>query len=442
MNEHMSQTIRNCYDSHVHLLAIGQVASGLQLGSLTNEADIENIKIKSEDQRGDWIVGFGWDQNKWRKPVFPSKISLDKKFPDRPVFLSRVDGHASWLNSKAMQILEKKGFDFSKDPKGGSISKDTNGQASGLLFDQAHINALLMLPDFSVEQKGAHFKLSQKLLNQAGFTHARDLSMTLQAWEILAQLSEQNQLTICVDSFVTAESLEDLPRVLNEIRLMKESPNRQLRIHGVKLFVDGSLGSKTAFISQPYEGTQSCGMMTWQSDEIKQALRTVWKTQLELAVHTIGDQAIHEVITAARQVSAEGILGRLHIEHAQIVRPETVQLMKPLHITCHMQPCHWLSDHSWLPRALPPDVLKNLFPWESFRKNKIRFDFGSDSPIEPTSLLRNHEALVKSSSHGVPMLNDDWTKYHAHPDSKWTNSWTEFDEAAIRQVYFGGEPLL
>ena len=254
-------------------------------------------------------------------------------------------------------------------------------------------------------------------------------------------MAQKNELTICVDSFVTVENLGDLPRVLNEIKIIKENPCDFLRVHGVKFFVDGSLGSKTAYLSENYLQSSQKGMISWTNEEIKEALRIIWSNGLEAAVHTIGDQAAHEAISAARQVSASGVLGRLHIEHAQILRPDTIQMMKPLHVTCHMQPCHWLSDHTWLSDVLPEKLLKNIFPWEALRKNKIPFDFGSDSPIEPTLLHRNLVAL-KQSEKQVPTLQDDWKKYHAHPDMNWTQSWTEFDEHEVKQVYFNQKPLL
>ncbi len=396
----MIQTIKNCYDSHIHFLAIGQVATGLQLQTLGSEADIQKIVIKPEYYRDQWIVGFGWDQNKWGDKKFPHKKTLDQVFPDTPVFLSRVDGHASWINSKAIEVLTAQGYDFSKNPVGGAIESDAQGP-TGVLFDQAHINALLMLPEFTETQNRNHIEVSQQLLNRGGFTHARDLSMNLNLWQLLSKMSEEDKLTICLDSFVTVENLGDLPRVLNEIAIMKKNPNQFLRIHGVKLFVDGSLGSKTAFLSENYLQANTHGMMSWTNTEIKEALKTIWQNKLEAAVHTIGDQAVHEVVSAARQVSADGVLGRLHLEHVQIIRPETIQMMKPLHITCHMQPCHWLSDHNWLDQVLPENLMKNLFSWEALRKNKINFDFGSDAPIEPTSLLRNYEALQAQTRKSV-----------------------------------------
>jgi predicted amidohydrolase YtcJ len=353
--------IQNCYDSHTHFWATGQVALGLQLNQLKNESDVCFLKLKNNYYRADWLVGFGWDQNKWPQKNLPNKKILDEVFPETPVFFSRVDGHASWINSIAIQILKSKGFDFSRDPEGGRILRDEDNQPTGVLFDQAHIQALQMLPDFSENQHLSFFSESQKIFNQAGFTHVRDLSMNLSAWNLLTKKFEEKDLSVCIDSFVTAENLSDLPRVLKEISSMKQSPCEYLRVHGVKIFVDGSLGSKTAYLSQNYLGTSQAGILIWKADEIKELLHQVWSLNLEVAVHVIGDQAVHEVVQAARKVSADGLLGRLHLEHVQMLRTETVQLMKPLHIRCHMQPCHWLNDHLWLENVIPKPLSGTLF---------------------------------------------------------------------------------
>ncbi|MBC7741963.1 MAG: amidohydrolase family protein [Bdellovibrionaceae bacterium] len=438
----MIHTIRNCYDSHVHFLATGQVAAGLKLNSLKSEIDVRQLQLKPSFYRAEWLTGFGWDQNKWPVKEFPHKKTLDEVFKTTPVFFSRVDGHTSWINSAAIEQFKKVGYNFSSDPIGGKILRDIDGQPSGVLLDQAHINALQLLPKFNDVQNILFIEQAQNIFNRAGFTHVRDLSMNLQTWNLLNKQTLNKRLTVCIDGFVTVENVHDLPSVLTEIKEMQNSPSPLLRIHGIKLFVDGSLGSKTAYLSEPYLNTNDVGLLSWTPNEIAIALKFIWLNKLEAAVHTIGDQAVHEVVQAARTVSAAGTLGRLHLEHVQLIRPETLILMKPLHISCHMQPCHWLSDQSWLPKVLSPRQLTNLFPWENLRKNKILFDFGSDSPIEAPGLLRTPEALQKSAKSGVPELKSNWQVYHQHPDLNWTNSRTEFDDQTIKQVYFNGEPLL
>ncbi len=433
--------IQNAFDSHCHFLATGQVACGLSLKNLKSAEDIKNLKTEPHHFQNQWLVGFGWDQNQWELNDFPLKKTLDEVFPHTPVFFSRVDGHTSWINSVGISELKKKGYDFSVDPVGGKIVRDRAGNATGILLDQAHIQALAMLPPFTSQQSINFILQSQKIFNAGGFTHVRDLSMTWPIWQTLVQMSDKKELTVCIESFVTVENLNDMDRVLQEIEWMKNSANPLLRIKGVKLFLDGSLGSKTAYLSKNYLNSDSRGLLNWDFNDVKKIIQRTWQRGLELAIHSIGDEASHQIVKLAREISAEGLLGRLHLEHVQILRTETIQLMKPLHLVCHMQPCHWSSDHLWLNKVLPQQLLSHAFPWEALRRNKIPLQFGSDSPIEPTSLLVNRSALINSAAAGVSAFADDWLKFHQHPDLKWTNSWTEFSEEKIQQVYFSGEAL-
>lgn len=438
----MTKTINNCFDSHVHFWATGQVELGLKLNHLTDINELKHIKLKPQYFRDHWLVGFGWDDKKWVSPVLPNIAWLDQLFPDFPVFLSRIDGHSSWINTKAIEELKKKGMNFDTHPVGGLIQRDQNQKLTGVLQDQAHIQALLLLPSFSEIQHKDFLTESQKIFNRGGFTHVRDLSLNQNQWQILTKMSDKRGLTICLEGFVTLEKLQDFEQALNQVNWMKQHPNPHLRILGVKAFVDGSLGSQTAFISQNYIQSDQKGLLIWNKIEIEILLRKAWTQNLEVALHTIGDESLHQIILAARQVASEGILGRLHLEHAQLMRPETVNLMKPLHITCHLQPCHWLSDSNWLNQVIPKPLQSYLFSWELLRKNKIPFYFGSDSPIEPSRLLLTEKALIESAQNGIPELGESWLKHHQHPDLKWLPSWTEFTADEVKQVYFNGEPIL
>ncbi len=441
----MIEKIINCYDSHTHFWATGQVAEGLKLNHLKSADEIKNIEIKKNHYRSEWIVGFGWDQHTWQqfqKSEFPNKKILDETFGNTPVFFSRVDGHASWINSAAIAELKKAGYNFAQDPKGGLIQRNSSGEPTGILFNQAHINALTQLPDFSGAQHQSFFNTSQSIFNRAGFTHVRDLSMNLFFWQQLKQMEDNKSLTLALDSFITVEKLNDLDLVLNEIAIIKKEKSQQIRLHGVKIFIDGSLGSKTAYLSQNYLNSDSNGILIWSFTEIKELIKRSWLAGQQVAIHTIGDQAVHTAVMAAREVSAEGISGRLHLEHVQILKHETILMMKPLHVVCYLQPCHWLSDKSWLREVIPPELVNNLFQWELLRKNKIPFYFGSDSPIENPSLVNNRLAINESAKWGIPELNADWKFYHSHPDTQWMNGITEIENDKIKQVFFNGHALL
>ena len=434
----MREILRNCYDSHTHFWATGQVAEGLKLHDLKSAADVAALAVQTSHFRSSWLVGFGWNHHSWPGAELPNKEILDQIFPHTPVFFSRVDGHASWLNSKAISELQNNGFDFTRDVPGGQIVRDRAGSPTGVLFDQAHIKALLLLPEFNVDQHRSFFKRSQQIFNTAGFTHIRDMSMHCGAWNLLREMENSEQLNVCIEAFVTVENLAQLEQVFDEIEEIKRDPSSQMRLMGVKIFIDGSLGSKTAFLSEKYLSEDSRGLLIWSPADIRELLLRSWQRGLQTAVHCIGDEAVHTAVSVARQVSASGVVGRLHLEHVQLLRPETLQMMKPLHITCHMQPCHWLSDYSWLPTTLNSQMLTYLFQWEQLRKNKIPFFFGSDSPIERPSLADNYQALRKSAEFGIPSLNADWKIFHQHPDSKWCPSETLIENLQVKETKFKG----
>lgn len=435
----MSETINNCFDSHTHFLGTGQVALELSLRDLKSALNVAELKIEQHHHRGEWLVGFGWNHNNWVPSDLPHKSILDKVFPDKPVFFSRVDGHSSWINSKAIEVLKQKGFDFSKDPQGGKILRDLNGEPMGILQDQAHINALLMLPDYTDQQLSQFLVKSGEIFNAGGFTHVRDMSMTFRQWQLQKALCEQQKLKIYCEGFITIESVNDLDRGLSEYQKCLNNPCAQLKIKGLKIFIDGSLGSKTAYLSQNYVGENQRGLLIWSATDIKATIAYCWRNKMEVAIHCIGDEAVHTVAQCAREVSAAGLLGKIHIEHAQLLRPETIPLLKPLHVYVHMQPCHWLSDHPWLQDCIG-DLTKYLFQWEALRKNRIHVDFGSDSPIEPTNLLLTRKALLESAK-SIPKPSEDWKRFHAYPTSGWGQCQTEFDDQGIIAINFEGEVI-
>lgn len=415
----MSEIIHNCFDSHTHFLGTGQIAMELSLRDLKSADEVKNLKIEKHHYRGEWLVGFGWNHNQWATPELPNKAILDQLFPDTPVFFSRVDGHSSWINSKAIEKLNIK------------------GECSGILIETDHINALLSLPDYSDTQVTQFLIKSGQIFNAGGFTHVRDMSMNYRQWKLQKQLCEQQKLKIYCEGFVTLESVADCDRGFEEYQKCVNDPCSQLKVKGLKIFIDGSLGSKTAYLSQNYAGTNERGLLLWKASDIKLAIAYCWRNKMEIAIHCIGDEAVHTVAQCAREVSAAGLLGKIHIEHAQLLRPETIPLLKPLHVYIHMQPCHWLSDHAWLPSAIG-DLTKHLFQWEALRKNRIHVDFGSDSPIEPTNLLLTRKALNESAKH-IPTPSEDWKRFHTYPTAGWGQCQTEFDEQGIIKLNFNGE---
>lgn len=408
---------------------------------MRSENQVSEIKIQPQYLRANWLVGFGWDQNLWPEKKMPHRNTLDRYFPDRPVFFSRVDGHSSWLNTAAIKEFEKMGYDFNSDIKGGIIHKDLTGP-TGVLSDQAHIKALLMLPAFSEEQIELFCLAAMAQFNRSGFTHVRDLSMNSIIWKALCKLQKENRQSVCIDSFFTAESIADLDRAYLDLQECQKNANPYLRAQGLKIFIDGSLGSKTAYLSENYKDQKQNGILSWSESDIQQAVQFCWSRKLAIAIHTIGDQAVHTAALAARAASAQGFEGKLHLEHVQLLRSETLGLLKPLHVTVHMQPCHWISDQVWIDQVLPQSLLPYLFQWQKIVKNKIPIHFGSDSPIEAANIFNTKAALQLRTRFKIPKFESDWKTHHAHPDSEWTQSRTLFDDEKIIEVVFDSQKII
>lgn len=410
--------IPRLYDSHTHFLATGQQVAGLNLSSLSSLSELAALALKPSYWQQDWLVGFGWSDS-WLEGSLPlNKENLDRLFPDHPVFLSRQDGHSSFLNSLALQKLGLQ-------------------SSTGRLQEKEHMQAWDNLPALSTEQMKEHLLAAVGVFNRAGFSHIRDMSCTDQQWQALTLLENQKALTLAVEENFTCYSLQDFPSMLASALYAKKHESPLLRAQGMKIFFDGSLGSETAFISQPYRGVPggSQGKTLWSLEDFEEVLIKTWEQGLELSVHTIGDQAAHWIVQRARQVAARGNLGRLNLEHVEILRPETIQMMKGLHARCYLQPCHWLEDRLWLKEKVG-ELYSYAFPWESLRTAQIPFFFGCDSPIVPPSFFANQRALKESAKSGIRAFRGDILQHHSHPDSSFADSLTIFEGEQLQEIRF------
>ncbi|WP_413582603.1 amidohydrolase [Bdellovibrio sp. HCB288] len=419
----MHLKIPRLYDSHTHFLATGEFATGLMLFDLPSPEDIRYVNLQNKTAfRGGWLVGFGWNENKWADKKLPTKQELDAVFPNYPVYLCRADGHTAWVNSAALKEL--------------GLQSDT-----GLLSEDVHLQSFERIPPFEKQQQRQQILAACKMYNRSGFTHIRDMSCTDALWNLLVEMEEANELTLAIEENYTVHNLKQLDAAIASVLMARKTPSKLLRAKGIKFFYDGSLGSETALLSRPYNGEgENYGKTLWSLEDVEELLKLTWAAGLEVSVHTIGDEAAHRMVKLARQVSAQGFVGRLNLEHAQVLRPETIQMMKPLHVRCHMQPCHWLSDRQWLQQKLR-GLYSYAFPWEALKNAQIPISFGCDSPIEPTSFFSNKKALEESPKDRIKRFTGDLSVYHGHPDATYTDSWTIIEDDKIQEVVFDGKTL-
>lgn len=433
-------TIKNLYDSHSHLLLTGQVAAEPSLSGLRSIEDLAQVKFKPEVLRGPWRAAFGWDENSWPGKRLPTRHDLDRLFPEEPVYLSRCDGHSSVTNTAGLKLLGY--WDSPPEIVGGQILLGEDGRPNGRLTENAHYRAMESLPAHTEEQLRLFLREGIRRFNAAGFTHMRDMSGTEFVWNLARRMEDRGEQTLHVDWNFTCENRRDFDRALREAVAARKDESRFNKVAGIKFYFDGSLGSDTAYLSQPYahRSDGSRGITCWPENEVEELITRSWEEGFPVAVHTIGDEAVDRIVEIARKVSAGGLGGRLNLEHAEVVRFETIQKMKGLHVTCHLQPCHWLTDRRWLKEKLG-GLAENAFPWEALRRARIPFFFGSDSPIEPPSLFDNLRALRESAGEGIKALQADPLSYHVHPGGSRVEGETVIENDRVVEVRLDGKTV-
>jgi len=441
----MLWNIPRCYDSHLHLLGSGLMQKGLRLFDLKSAEDVQNLKIEKHHFRGDWLMGFGWDQSKWFDNKWPTKEILDQVFPDFPVAFSRADGHSAWFNSKALEIAGylNKTENEKPTPVGGVIIRDSAGLPTGVFTELAKLEVEMLIPHYTKEQNREFLKEAIRYFNSCGFSHVRDMSGFIDQWNLLRELDLSGELTLYIDENFTCENLKDFERALQEAITARQTETPHLKARGIKFYFDGSLGSQGAYLSQFYPGTMQRGLTLWDLSDVEQVFERTWKAGFEVCVHTIGDEAAHLILKTAQKVKQQKkIQGVVNIEHSEVIRPETIVLMKEFETICHMQPCHWLTDRRWLKERLG-SLYAYAFPWRALQDSGIRIQWGSDSPIEESSVANNWKALMESSAEGIPALRGPLLDYHSHRDANWgSECHSVFEDGKLKEFVFDGQKLI
>jgi len=297
-----------------------------------------------------------------------------------------------------------------------------------------------LIPKPSRRQIGEALVLGMQIFNKNGVTHIRDMTCDLDQWQEKAKLDRE--LTLAVEQYFSSENPKNYTQAIKLALEAKKENLQNIRVKGVKIFFDGALGSEGALISGNYKSCRHNGLKLIDEKLLKEIMIDVWSEGLDLAVHVIGDEACDLVMKAACDVWEFADRGVLHLEHAEMVRPETIIMMKNRRVICHMQPCHYLSDRSFLSKKLGGQF-KYLFPWGLLEKTGVEFHFGSDSPIEPPLVPRNFLALSEARSDGICGISSDPKRHHEHSDLLWTpNTWSEFEGDHVNSVNFRGKKII
>ena len=388
-------------DSHLHFLWYAQSLHGVEAETATVEEALKRVASRARNAvPGEWITGSGWNHNAWAGGSFPDRRSLDQAAPRNPVVLEAKNGHALWVNSLA---LEKAGIALdTADPPGGKIVHDGDGMPSGVLLDNAMRLVQAAVPRPLPGELARLMLRAQEEAHRFGLTGIHDFDRSL-AFEAFQEMRSAGELSLRVVKGIPHEALDHAIAM----GLRSGFGDDFLRLGPVKMFADGALGSQTAWMMAPYEGTWSTGIPTMTEEELFNDILRANTAGLSCAVHAIGDAACHVVLNAFER-AAGSLQGhgraalRNRVEHAQLLHPDDISRFARLSVIASMQPLHATSD-MLMAQRLWGARCKTAYAWSSLQNAGARLAFGSDCPVEvPDPLTGIHAAVTRRSADGSP----------------------------------------
>jgi len=366
-------------DAHGHVMGLGAQLVRLDL-SETNSLDeaLAKIRTYAASNPNKWILGSGWNQERWKLGRFPTAAELDAAVSDRPVWLERVDGHAGWANSRA--IAAGNVTAATRDPNGGRIERAA-GKPAGVFVDGAMDLITRNIPAPTPREQNAAFLAAQEKLFSLGVTTAADMGTTLADWMTYRRMGDLGLLKMRILSYASG--------VDTALAVAGQGPTPwlyadRLRMGGIKIIGDGALGSRGAWLKADYaDAPGNKGLIFFSDDQLLNLMIRGSMDGFQIAVHAIGDRANQQVLDAI-EVLSETYKGdrRWRIEHAQIVDPKDLPRFGKFGTIASMQPVHQTSDMHMVEARLGTARLGGAYAWRSMLQNGSRLAFGSDFPVE------------------------------------------------------------
>ena len=388
-------------DAHGHVMALGFQLMLLDLSDTNSLAEAQAAirRYAADNPEMPWIIGFGWNQEKWGLGRFPTAADLDAAVPNRPVWLQRVDGHAGWANGAAMAAAGI--TPASKAPEGGRIEV-ANGKPSGVFVDAAMALVDKAKPKPLARDLDRASLLAQAKLLEQGITTVTDMGTTIADWQAYRRAGDRRRLAIRIlsyggdiDNMAIIAGGEPTPWLYDD----------KLRMVGVKLVLDGALGSRGAWLKSPYaDAPGQKGLPLLTPAQLRNKMVRASMDRFQVAIHAIGDAANDEALGAIADLTAD-LPGerRWRIEHAQLIDPADLPRFAQLKIVASMQPVHQPSDWRMAEARLGPGRLAGAYAWRSLEKAGVRLAFGSDVPVESANPFPGIAAAIsRTDAAGQP----------------------------------------
>ena len=420
-------------DAHGHLMYLARGRLSLNAAGATSEDIIAQMvgAAAAKAGPGDWLGGRGWDQNLWPGRAFPTRRSLDRAAPRNPVVLVRVDGHASWCNSAALQAAGI--MRDTQDPTGGIVVKDVDGEPTGLLIDTAQRLVQRAEPQPPEERFDQAVRDAIEECLAAGLTGIHEMGATLFALASYRRLIERGQFPF--RNYVAVAGRSEETWAYYRERGPEVIGDGQVAVGAFKLLSDGALGSRGAALHSPYcDDPENKGLLLIPQEDLARLTAEAVERGFQVCVHAIGDRANTLTLdTFERTLAArpEARALRLRVEHAQILADADIPRFRALGVLPSMQATHCTSDMAWAEERLGSDRLQGAYAWRSLLDTGVIIAGGSDFPVESPNPFHGIYASVTRR----PLSGDDrgWQPGQRMTREEAVRSFTTWNAYASRQ---------
>ncbi len=396
-------------DAHLHLGHAGEEKANVNLvGVKSLEEFRERIRAKVEKAApAEWVIGRGWDETLWPVKTVPTRWDVDEVSSGHPIFLTRVDGHIAVANTRALQLAS---IDMAtRNPEGGKIDRDDAGTPTGILRETAQEAVLAVIPPVTHDKRRLQAEMALEDLASNGVTSAQDNS-DWEDFQVYEELEHDGKLTARISEWLPFnDSLEELSKK----RSAHSATDNMLHTGMLKGFMDGSLGSKTAALLEPYsDDPKNSGIPQYDQSKLNDMAKERVLAGYQLGFHAIGDKGVQMALEAFAEAEKAAKAGnvkaanggadyRLRIEHSQVTTPQQIQRYKELKVIASMQPSHLLTDMNWAESRLGPKRAEHSYAWAEFLRRGVTLAFGTDYPVEPVSPFRGlYAAITRQSEDG------------------------------------------
>ena len=389
-------------DAHGHVMGYGLSLITLDLSDTTSLAQAqEKIRAYVAANPGrKWIIGTGWNQEQWGLGRFPTAADLDAAVSDIPVWLERVDGHAGWANSAAIRAAGITGA--TKAPAGGRIEM-TGGKPAGVFVDRAMDLMQKVVPPPAPKDRDLALEKAQRALLSMGITGIADMGTSIEDWQAFRRSADRGALRVRIMSY--AAGLDNMVLIAGP----EPTPwlyDDHLRMGGIKLLLDGALGSRGAWLKADYaDAPGQRGLRMIPDTQLRNIMSRAAMDNFQVAMHAIGDAANGEALDAIQEL-AETYKGdrRWRIEHAQIVDPADLPRFGRLGVVASMQPVHLASDWRMAMARMGEARLQGAYAWKAMLDNRVPLAFGSDVPVESANPFPGIAvAMTRQDAQGEPV---------------------------------------